>query len=190
MNNIIVLCGQSGGGKDSLAKLLSDRLGYSFVVSHTSRPMRVGESEGNPYWFVTLEGFYAIMSNDGFIEYRKYNTLVNNIPATWYYGVAKSAIDNSKSYVVVLDVQGMKDFKAHFGDRVRSFYIEVSDETRKERAMSRGSFDDTEWNRRLLDDAIVFKDKSIFDNLKTVDELDTVLIDLKFKILPVIEMFF
>ena len=162
-NDIVVLCGCSGSGKDSLANLLSKRLGYNFVVSHTTRPMREGESEGNPYWFVSSEKFYNMMIDNEFIEHRKYNTLLNNNPATWYYGVAKSAIEDNKSYVVVLDVDGMREFKTHFGSRVKTFCIVVDSNIRKYRATLRGSFDEIEWNRRLKDDEKVFADKSIFD---------------------------
>ena len=122
-----------------------------------------GEKEGNPYWFINSNEFYKMMDNNEFIEYRKYNTLLNNNPATWYYGVAKSAIKDNLKYVAVLDVQGMKDFKSHFGDRVKTFYINVDSETRRKRAIVRGSFDETEWDRRLEDDEKVFVDKSIFD---------------------------
>ena len=51
-NKIIVLCGKSGTGKDSLAKLVKERLNLNFVVSHTTRPMREGESNKNPYYFI------------------------------------------------------------------------------------------------------------------------------------------
>ena len=162
-NDIIVLCGMSSSGKDSLANLLSQRLGYNFVVSHTTRLRREGESEGNPYWFVGSNKFYDMMINNEFIEYRKYNTLLNNNPATWYYGVAKSAIEDNLKYVVVLDVRGMKDFKSHFGNRVKTFYVNVDSEIRRKRAIARGSFDETEWDRRLEDDEKVFADKSMFD---------------------------
>ncbi len=162
-NDIIVLCGMSGTGKDSLAMLLSERLNYNFVISHTTRPIRENESEGSPYWFVSSEKFYDMVINNEFIEYRKYNTLLNNNPATWYYGVAKSAIKDNLKYVAVLDVGGIKDFKLHFGDRVKTFYINTDSEIRKKRAIARGSFDETEWNRRLEDDCKVFADKSIFD---------------------------
>ena len=51
-NIILALVGFSSAGKDTLAKFMSEKLGYDFVVSHTTRPMRPGESEGNPYYFI------------------------------------------------------------------------------------------------------------------------------------------
>ena len=45
-NKIIALVGFSSAGKDTLAKYAHDNLGYNFVVSHSTRPMRAGESQG------------------------------------------------------------------------------------------------------------------------------------------------
>lgn len=153
-NNIVVLCGYQGSGKDSLASLLQIQ-GYEFIISHTTRPMRCNETQGNPYHFISKEEFLS--TKDDFIEYRSYNTLVDNIPETWYYGVKKGAVKPDKKYVVVLDKQGLEDFKKEFGNRVKSFYIEVNDDIRKQRAIARGSFDETEFNRREIEDKKNFK---------------------------------
>lgn len=42
-NKIIALAGFSSAGKDTLAEFMSEELGYGFVVSHTTRPMRPGK---------------------------------------------------------------------------------------------------------------------------------------------------
>jgi len=44
---LICLCGKSGTGKDTLARLT----GLTTVVSHTTRPMREGETDGVDYHF-------------------------------------------------------------------------------------------------------------------------------------------
>lgn len=152
-NEIIVCSGMSSAGKDTISQMLKDRNGYNFVVSHTTRPMRDGESEGNPYYFVSKEEFDLI----AMIEHRAYNTLVNNIPDTWHYGVSTLAIDDDKPYVVVLDFDGYIDFIQHFGERVIGVYIDVDEQTRKQRCISRGDFDPHEWNRREQSDAIAFE---------------------------------
>ncbi|MDA3856129.1 MAG: AAA family ATPase [Candidatus Woesearchaeota archaeon] len=158
--DIIVLCGASASGKDSIARKLEKGI-YNFIVSTSTRPMRAGESENNPYHFINNSEFLNMIHNDELIEYREYNTLVENKPATWYYGVAKKDIDSSKSYVVVLDIVGLKEFKEYFGDRVLPFFIEASEETRKQRCILRGDYDETEFNRRLEDDRKVFFQETI-----------------------------
>ncbi len=159
-NRIIVLCGYQGSGKDYLASELKKR-GFDFIISHTTRPMRPNESEENPYYFTTKEKFLEMIDNDEFLEYRTYNTLVDNIPNVWYYGVNKKAVKENKSYVVVLDKLGLIEFKKEFKDRVISFYIDTSDKNRYDRANSRGGFNLQEWERREFADKKEFE--GVFD---------------------------
>ncbi len=157
---IIVLCSKSGGGKDSLSKEIA-KLGYKFVISTTSRPMRDNESEGDPYYFVDGDRFRNLIATNKLIEYRTYNTTYNGNPAVWFYGVEKSEIKDGENYVVVLDIYGLKEFKRHFKDRVISFYIDVDDDEREARAIKRGSFCKQEWDRRLKADEWDFRDEEL-----------------------------
>jgi guanylate kinase len=176
-NRIIVLCGYQGSGKDYLASELKKR-GYDFIISHTTRPMRPNENEENPYYFTTKEKFLEMIENDEFLEYRTYNTLVDNIPDVWYYGVNKKAVKENKSYVVVLDKLGLIEFKKEFKDRVVSFYIDASDKNRYDRANSRGGFNSQEWERRELADKKEFE--GIFDIVDgVIDNNDNKLNTLK-----------
>ena len=103
-----------------------------------------------------------MLSNNEFIECRTYNTLVNNISDIWYYGVSKDSIDLSKhNYIVVLDILGLIQFKKHYKDNIISFFINVDEQTRKERCINREDFDETEWNRRYLDDKLKFTEEVI-----------------------------
>lgn len=163
-NKIIVLCGKSSAGKDSLAKRIAEN-GYDFIISTTSRPIRKNESEGDPYFFMTREEFENLISNDRLIEYRKYNTIENNKNTIWYYGITKDQIKNNKSYIVVLDIKRLQDIKKIYKDRVMSFFIEVNKNERTKRAKLRGSFDEKEWNRRLKDDDIVFSKDIVEQNV-------------------------
>lgn len=175
---LIILTGKSSSGKDTLARMLEQKYGYSFVVSTTTRPMRPGESDKNPYNFVSDEKFKNLIKNNELIEYREYHTLVNNNPETWYYGVEKKEVNPNKSYVVVLDIVGLQGFKTEFADRIISLFINVSDEVRKNRCLNRGDFDEFEWNRRAEDDKIVFSDDVIKKEIdyvingeQTIDEI-------------------
>jgi guanylate kinase len=171
-NEIIVLVGKSCAGKDTIARKLEKECGYNFVVSTTSRPIRPGESERNPYYFVSNDEFNNKINNDELIEYRSYQTSVNNIPATWYYGVEYKEIDDTKKYVVVLDIIGLKEFRKKFGNKVVAFFLWADDDIRKERCIKRGDYDESEWNRRKLDDEKVFSDEVIDKNIdfKITDE--------------------
>jgi len=162
-NKIIVISGFSSAGKDKICKYIADNLNYKMVISTTSRTMRPEESENNPYHFVTKNKFEDMICENEFIEFRKYDTLVNNVPDTWYYGTNRNSIDlKEKSYVDVLDMLGLIDFKKHYKKDVISFFIDVNEQERKRRAiLSRKDFDLTEWNRRYLDDIKQFPMKIV-----------------------------
>ena len=146
---IYTLCGASASGKDMIQSIMINKYGINPIVSMTSRPMRVGEVDGREYIFVSDTEFKLMIKHDKLIEYREYNT-ANGI---WYYGLPKMEFDDDKDYVVILDVNGTKDFIKCIGaDKCKIFHITCPREERTKRAMNRGSFDLTEWERRLRAD--------------------------------------
>lgn len=154
---IFVLVGKSASGKDTLAKALCSENDLNMCVSSTSRPIRVNEVQGVDYNFLTTEEFIAKINDNQLIEYRTYNTVFNSVQDTWYYGTEVSAIKNNA--VLVLDVQGLKELKEKLTNvKIISFYLYCDDNVRKFRAKSRGSFCSEEWDRRLKDDELKFKD--------------------------------
>ena len=164
---ITVLCGKSASGKDTLFKELIER-GFEPIISTTSRPMREGETEGKEYNFVTREEFEKRLAEGRFLEHRSYDTLVNGNPDTWYYGMEKREYDRGKDYLVILDLEGAKAFKEAYKDDVFVVGIEAPDTRRKEWAESRGSFDETEWNRRFEDDRVKFSPENMTEMCDTV----------------------
>lgn len=159
---VVVLTGMSCAGKDTVRRAL-EKIGYTNIVSHTSRPMRENEIEGVDYNFVSKEEFNNLIDNNEMIEYRNYETNWNGRGETWFYGVKKFKPDN-RDYVIVMDLGGAESIIKHFGEEnCMVVYLSASDNERKIRATIRGSFDETEWNRRLIAD---YKDFS-FDNLNS-----------------------
>ena len=161
-NKIVIICGFSASGKDSICKYISDNYNYKMVISHTSRPIRQNESEGNPYYFISKQQFKNMISNNEFIECRKYNTTYKGMMEIWYYGICKNSIDLLKNnYIVVLDIKGLIELKKHFKENIVSFFIDVNEPTRKQRCIDRGDFDKSEWTRRCEDDEINFTNEII-----------------------------
>ena len=161
----LILCGKSASGKDAIAKRLCRR-GFDMLVSYTSRPMREGEHEFVDYVFLTKKDFEQRIKEGRFIEYRSYKTLVNGQEDIWYYGTPKrdlvDMLSAEKDYVIILDLDGAKAFMDYYG-RPNCFCvsIEASDSTRTERALKRGSFDETEWDRRLEADFEAFSEERV-----------------------------
>ena len=182
-NKILILISPSSCGKDYIVrKLISDH-NFNPLISHTTRPIRPKEKNGQDYYFISDAQFKQMIDNDLFIEYRTYNTLVDNIPSTWYYGLDKQTIDElniHKNYVTIFDVKGAKEFIDYYG-RENCFVcmIKCEDKIREERAKLRGGFSQSEWDRRLADDNVVFSEENInglvdhyIANDGTLDELN------------------
>ena len=162
---IIILTGKSCSGKDSVSRVL-ENMGYRSIVSWSSRPKRENETNGIEYNFCSKTEFENMIRNNEMIEYRFYNTLYNNVADTWYYGIRKETLDTNKNYIVILDLNGAKNFINYYGkENCMLFYLDASYEIRKRRAINRGSFDITEWERRALaddDDFEMRKIKNLF----------------------------
>jgi guanylate kinase len=148
--------GATCSGKDKIASYITENYeDFKMIVSTTSRPIRPKEKNGVEYYFVSREEFEKILNDDGFIEHRKYNTIVNGVKDTWYYGVEKKNISDEKTnYVAVMDYQGAKEFMEHVGRKnVILIYVQALYAERYVRNVLRGDFDLQEWNRRNKDDA-------------------------------------
>ena len=67
---LFVISGASGVGKSTvLAKVMAQREDVRFSVSATTRPPRLGETDGVNYYFVSRERFENMIAEDAFLEY-------------------------------------------------------------------------------------------------------------------------
>lgn len=173
--NIFIICGFSASGKDSILNtLLKTQPNLLPIISHTSRPIRKNETNGKDYNFVSKEEFIGLINEEQMVEYRAYNTTVDNKPDTWFYGVSKKAINTQHDNIAVMDISGAIAMKKIYGNIVEVIFVSVNDEVRMQRAVKRGSFDLTEWNRRLLHDCEILKSEEIAvcDHFIKNDNLD------------------
>ena len=178
MEEVIVLVGKSSCGKDTIQKKLIEAYGYTGLVSTTSRPPIENEQEGVDYYYVTNEEFEKQIANGEMIEYREYHPANGK---TWYYGLSKKAFEiNTDKKVVVLELYGLKELKKFLkGKNVKltSFYISANQEIRTERAKARGSFDENEWERRLIADNNDFTVEELASNIDYMIKNETTVED-------------
>jgi len=86
VGNLFIVSGPSGVGEDSVIEGLKSVLPIERVVTTTTREMREGESQGNPYYFISAEEFQEKIVRGEFVEYaQEYN---DN-----FYGVTKEEIE-------------------------------------------------------------------------------------------------
>lgn len=100
---IYIISGPSGVGKDAVIEKLRDVFPLArYVVTATTRPMRVGEIDGVHYQFMTKQDFVAGIEADAFIE----NALVYEN----HYGVPKQPIldglAQNRDVIIKVDVKG------------------------------------------------------------------------------------
>ncbi len=100
---IFIISGPSGVGKDTVIEQLRDVFpNAKYVVTATTRPMRVGEIDGVHYQFMSKDAFVEGIENDAFIE----NALVYDN----HYGVPKQPIidglADDRDVIIKVDVKG------------------------------------------------------------------------------------
>lgn len=163
---LTILMGKSAVGKDTVQNELMKNADFERVVTATTRSMREGEQDGVDYHFMSDEQFKEDAANDKFIEHTEFNGVS--------YGSPKSSVDLEKDMCIILEPEGVQSFIDVFGkENLFVVSLELDDETRKERAIERGSFDEDKWNSRLQ------SDYERFDK-ETVDKLANYTVDVKY----------
>ena len=157
-HKIVILCGQSASGKDSIYKKLIKN-GFIGLVTNTTRPQRVNEIDSVDYNFLSQNQFFDLINNGNMIEYRKYNTEFG----VWYYGSSAENVNLDKhDYVIILTLDGAEAWINRFGkENCIVFYIDCPKYIRESRAQKRGSFNQDEWNRRVITDKQDFADDKV-----------------------------
>lgn len=110
MGKIFFISGPSGVGKGTLISALKSRHPeWIFPSSYSTREMRDGESQGNPYYFISKETFETKVAQGDFLEY----ALVHQ--KDWY-GTEKSTllVPAQKGQIVIkeFDVQGFLQIRS------------------------------------------------------------------------------
>ena len=155
----ILFTGKSSSGKDFARDYLINKYKLNNIISVTSRPIREGETQGKEYYFVSYNDFLEMDYMNEFVETRSYSTLVNNKAEVWNYGTTYVELlkDN---FVGIKCLVGAKAIKKAYPETI-VIHIHTDDSIREARAKLRGSFDETEWNRRKQADDLDFPEKGI-----------------------------
>jgi guanylate kinase len=117
---LFVFSGPSGAGKTTICRRLMESVeGLTFSVSHTTRPKRDGEVEGEDYYFVNDEEFESKNREGGFAEH----AVVHN----HRYGTSKAFIEERTAagvdVLLDIDVQGAEQINAAYGGRAATIFI-------------------------------------------------------------------
>ena len=146
---LFTISAPSGAGKTSLVKALLERraAAVTVCVSHSTRPMRPGEVNGDAYHFVSLARFNAMVDNGEFLEHAQ---VFDN-----FYGTARASVDkllaSGKHVILEIDWQGARQVKAKMPETVSIFILPPSRTELEQRLRARGTDDETTIERRMRD---------------------------------------
>ncbi|MDX1572447.1 MAG: guanylate kinase [Methylophaga sp.] len=146
--SLFIVAAPSGAGKTSLVQaLVKQDNNVRLSVSHTTRPPRNGEIDGQDYFFVDPQTFADMREAGAFLE--SANVFDN------YYGTSGEAVHQqlAKGFDVILEIdwQGAAQVRRNFADSHSIFILPPSKSTLELRLRNRGQDDDKTIARRMRD---------------------------------------
>lgn len=138
MGKIFCLMGKSSSGKDTIFKEIKDDrdLNLKPIISYTTRPKRVSETQGIEYFFIDKDKLDELEKDNKVIEKRVYHT----VHGDWYYcTINDGQIDLDRNdYLLITTLESYKSLRDYYGnDKVHPLYVDIEDGIRLERALQR-----------------------------------------------------
>ena len=136
---LYVISAPSGAGKTSLVKaLLESTPNLEVSVSHTTRDIRPGETDGINYHFVDGSEFESIRDANGFVEWAQ---VFGN-----FYGTSSQALQEKLAdgidVILEIDWQGARQVKALVNTAISIFVLPPSTAALRSRLTDRGQDND------------------------------------------------
>ena len=173
---LFIISAPSGAGKTSLVRQLLAEIDQLCVsISHTTRKIRPGETEGEDYFFVTHDEFLELINNRELLEHA---WVFDN-----YYGTAKSTVERNltEGFDVILEIdwQGAQQIKQIRPDSISIFILPPSTKILEQRLQNRGQDDYETIARRMRDAVTEMSHYQEFDFIVVNDSFDKALSELK-----------
>ena len=160
---LFVLSAPSGTGKDTVINALKKLVDFYPVASVTTRSPRVGESEGDPYYFIRKQEFEQLIADNELLEYA-------NVHGNWYGQPLKPIRDNlraGRDVLLKIDVQGASTVRKKVPGAIFIFLVPDSLEELAQRLTKRQTETEAERQRRLADAKNELAEKDWYDYVIT-----------------------
>jgi guanylate kinase len=133
--HLYIVSAPSGAGKTSLVNaLLAADPGLTVSVSHTTRPVRPGETDGTDYHFVSREQFQRMLDRGDFLEHA---TVFGNL-----YGTSRSwvleTLRSDRDVILEIDWQGARQVRRRIAGAYWIFILPPSLPALQARLKGRG----------------------------------------------------
>lgn len=166
--NLFIVSAPSGAGKTSLVKaLLADDATVAISISHTTRPKRPAEKEGEDYHFVSESAFINMVEQSAFLEHAHVHGK--------YYGTAKSSVDallqTGQDVILEIDWQGAEQVRKIYQNAESIFILPPSVAELESRLKSRAQDDESIIRQRVA---------AAREEMLHVDDYDYVIINDQF----------
>lgn len=131
---LVIIAAPSGAGKNTfIDKALEIFPMLRDVTTFTTREMRTGEKEGDPYHYVSDKEFKKLVEENFFVEWAKVHI--------YYYGTPWDELRwnwaRKRAVIMDLDVQGAKTFREKFPQCLTVFIKPPSIQALKDRILKR-----------------------------------------------------
>lgn len=145
---LFIISAPSGAGKTSLVKALIEKTDdLSVSVSHTTRSMRPGETDGVNYHFVDRDTFVREQQAGDFMEWAE---VFGNL-----YGTSKAEVEKRLAegcdIILEIDWQGAQQVRQSFPEACSIFILPPSREALQQRLTGRGQDDQATIDKRMAE---------------------------------------
>jgi len=176
LGNLYIIAAPSGAGKTSLVNaLLTSVANVRLSISHTTRPPRPAEREGEHYFFVDETQFQAMVQEQRFLEHAR-------VFDHWYGTSQQWVLDQiHQGFDVILEIdwQGAQQVKQLMAEAIMIFIFPPSCEILAERLRQRGQDKPEVIARRLAEARQEMSHFREYDYLLINDDFATTLAELK-----------
>ncbi len=176
IGTLYIVAAPSGAGKSSLVNALLEREpGISLSISHTTRPPRPGDVDGQHYHFVNRGVFERLIADNAFLEHAE---VFGNL-----YGTARSAVApqlaQGRDVLLEIDWQGARQVRKIEPNCVSIFILPPSRDELERRLRTRAADNAATIARRLADSREEIAHAGDFDYIIVNDQFADALAELR-----------
>lgn len=174
--SLFVVAAASGTGKTSLVRALVEGLeGIGVSISHTTRPVRPGETDGVNYHFTAREEFVRLIGEGAFLEHAEVFGNLYGTSRDWVL----SELQQDRDVILEIDWQGAAQIRRLLPEAVGIFILPPSLEALRARLDHRGQDSEEVIAHRLREAQGDISHYGEFDYLVVNDDFNAALADLK-----------
>jgi guanylate kinase len=173
---LYIVAAPSGAGKSSLVNALLEREpGIALSISHTTRPPRPNDRDGEHYHFVNRGVFERMVADGAFLEHAE---VFGNL-----YGTSRAAVEpllaRGSDVLLEIDWQGARQVREAMPGCISVFILPPSRAELERRLRNRNSDDAPTIARRLAESREEVSHAGDFDYLVVNDQFADALGDLR-----------